>query len=72
MGIDPYQYKVIVLKLGYLFPQLLEISGQTIFALTPGQSTNDVNALDFRHVKKNMYPMSDRITWGEIAEQIER
>ncbi len=65
-GIDPKEYLVIVLKMGYLFPRLSEISGRYIFALTPGSSTNDFNQLDFKELKKKMYPMHKEITWKEV------
>lgn len=68
MGIEPLDYRVIVLKLGYLFPKLYEISNKTVFALTPGESTNDVAELNFKYVRKEMYPLNDKITWKEIVE----
>lgn len=69
MGITPTEYRVIVIKMGYLFPKLREISEKFIFALTPGSSTNDFSQLDYKHLKKRMYPVCQDITWEEILEE---
>lgn len=69
MGISPTTYRVIVLKMGYLFPKLYEISEKFIFALTPGCSTNDFFELDYKYLKKRMYPVCRDITWEEIIKE---
>ncbi len=69
MGIAPEEYRVIVLKMGYLFPGLREISENFIFALTPGISTNDFASIDYKFLKHNMYPINKDITWKEILEK---
>lgn len=66
MGIKPKDYRVVVLKMGYLFPKLHAISDETIFALTPGQSTNDFGTLKFRRLTRKMYPIHTDITWESI------
>lgn len=69
MGIDPEGYRVIVLKMGYLFPQLREISENFIFAMTPGISTNDFASINYKYLKKRMYPINKDITWEEVKRQ---
>lgn len=73
MQIVPDDYRVIVLKMGYLFPKLKQISEKTIFALTPGMSTNDFTQLDYQRLKHKMYPIDKDITWEDIeAENLEK
>lgn len=69
MGIVPEDYRVVVLKMGYLFPRLKEISENFIFALTPGISTNDFASIDYKFLKHKMYPINKDITWKEILEK---
>lgn len=64
MGIDIADYKVIVLKMGYLFPELRKIAAQNIFALTPGASTNVFNSLEYKHVPRPIYPLDKNFTWS--------
>lgn len=71
MGIRVEDYRVIVIKMGYLFPRLREISDKFIFALTPGCSTNDFAQLDYQRLKKKMYPINKDISWEEIMQEQE-
>lgn len=68
MGIIPQDYKVIVLKMGYLFPKLRELSDHIIFALTPGVSSNDFEQLDYVRCQYRMYPICQDIRWEEIVQ----
>ncbi|MCI6464697.1 MAG: M81 family metallopeptidase [Faecalicatena sp.] len=69
MGIDPDKYRVIVIKMGYLFPRLREISDRFIFAMTPGISSNDFAQIEYQRLKKKMYPIDQTITWEDILEE---
>lgn len=71
MGVCPEDYRVIVIKMGYLFPKLKTITENFIFALTPGVSSNDFGELDYRNLKKRMYPIDQSITWEDIVQQAE-
>lgn len=71
MGIHPEAYLVIVIKMGYLFPRLREISDRFLFALTPGSSSNDFARLEYKNLKRKMYPINKDITWEEILEEQE-
>lgn len=68
MRIRPEDYRVIVIKMGYLFPRLREISERFIFALTPGVSSNDFAQIEYQNLKKRMYPIDKEITWEGIIE----
>ena len=38
LTLNPREYKIVVVKLGYLFPELLEIAPAALMALSPGAS----------------------------------
>ena len=69
MKVDVSQYRVIVIKLGYLFPKLYPMTDHApVFCMTPGSSTNDFATLNYQRLGRKMYPMDQDITWEEILE----
>jgi len=69
MGIIPQEYKIIVLKMGYLFPKLKQISKKMIFSLTPGLSTNVFSELEYKQLKRRMFPIDKNILWNDIINE---
>ncbi len=72
MNIEPKNYEVVVLKMGYLFPKLNSISQNTVMALSPGQSTNDFSTLEYKQLKRKMYPIHKDIEWEDIEAEARR
>ena len=64
VGIDPLAHKIVVVKLGYLFQALRDISPRTIMALTPGQAAQAVEQLPYEHLRRPIYPLDPDITWA--------
>lgn len=63
VGIDPLAHKIVVTKLGYLFAPLREIAPYTIMALTPGFAYQVIEDLEYKHVRKPIYPLDPDMTW---------
>jgi microcystin degradation protein MlrC len=63
LGIDPFNYKVIVVKLGYLWMELQKITSKHIIASTPGQSTTDYLSLAYKKRTINDYPYIEDLQW---------
>lgn len=55
--ISPLDYRIVVVKLGYLFPDLVRISRCSIMALTPGSSSLNIRELKYRKVQRPIYPL---------------
>lgn len=55
MGINLDNYDYIVLKMGYLWPEVETLAKSTIFALTPGTSTNDFKTLKYNNLTKQYF-----------------
>lgn len=64
MGVNVFDYKIIVLKLGYLFPDLKQVSTNHIFALTPGASTNLFESLEYQNITRPIYPIDKDFDWN--------
>lgn len=63
LGIEPLDYKIVVLKRGYLTAPFQAISERCILALSPGATNCDVTQMEFRRVNRPMYPLDPDATW---------
>ncbi len=59
VDIDIKDYKIIVVKLGYLFPELAEIAPRAILAFTPGASTERLEDMNMKNIRRPMFPLDD-------------
>ena len=59
VNIDISKYRIVVVKLGYLFPELAEIAGRSILAFTPGSSTERLEDMGFKNIRRPMFPLDD-------------
>ena len=64
VGIDPLEHKIVVVKLGYLFQGLRDISPRTIMALTPGFAYQVVENLPYEKIRRPMYPIDEDMEWS--------
>ncbi|MDD4797366.1 MAG: MlrC C-terminal domain-containing protein, partial [Eubacteriales bacterium] len=58
-GVDADAYDIIVVKQGYLFPELEQIAKLAILCLSPGASNQLVAQLPFRLIPRPTYPMDE-------------
>lgn len=58
-GIDPLSKKIVVVKQGYLAPELRERCAQTFMALTPGFTDLRIETLPYHHVVRPIYPLDE-------------
>jgi microcystin degradation protein MlrC len=63
MGIDPTAHKVYVVKLGYLHPQLEDISARHILLLSDGTSQLDMTRLVWTRLPRPVHPLDQDISW---------
>jgi microcystin degradation protein MlrC len=63
-GIDPLRYKIIVVKLGYLFSELQNIAKKSIIALTPGFTDFNLKRFSYRRIKRPIYPLDGDFEWS--------
>lgn len=60
-GLDPAGYSAIVVKQGYLFPEMAELAGAHIMCLTPGATYQMIEQLEYQHVDRTRLYVADRI-----------
>lgn len=63
LGITPEERKVIVVKLGYLEPEIRAIAKRSMLVLTDG-STNEVfSRLHYKYLPRPIYPLDKEMQW---------
>jgi microcystin degradation protein MlrC len=65
-GIDPLSRKIVVVKQGYLLPELMMIAPRQIMLLTPGCSDLASGRLTYVKRRKPMYPLDPDTTFDDI------
>ncbi|MEH7379009.1 M81 family metallopeptidase [Bacillus sp. JJ1533] len=56
-GLNVHDYDVIVVKQGYLFDELSEISKMDILSMTPGATYQRIEKINYRHVPRPLFPL---------------
>ena len=64
VGVDPLGFDIVVVKLGYLYPQLRDIAPVHLMALTSGFCNLDMASLPFRNVSRPAYPLDMDMNWN--------
>lgn len=57
LGLNPREADIVVVKIGYLVPELYDMRGDWIMALTPGGVDQDLDRLGYKRVKRPMFPL---------------
>jgi microcystin degradation protein MlrC len=58
-GVNLDDYGIVIVKLGYLYPDLAKIAPKAILALTPGASTERLEDMGHKNIRRPMYPLDD-------------
>lgn len=58
-GLDVTEYRVVVVKLGYLFAELKPFADRELFALSGGSSCVELSRLNLKNIVRPMFPLED-------------
>lgn len=58
-GIDLLSYRIVVVKLGYLFTELKPFADRELFALSDGASCVELERLNLKRIVRPMFPLDD-------------
>ena len=64
LGIDPYQHKIVVVKIGYLEPDLKKLAAKALLALSPGAVNQDTLNIKYEKIHRPMYPFDADFDWA--------
>jgi len=63
-GISPGDYKIIVVKLGYLFDELRKIAKRAIIAFTEGATCETLEKIEYHNIRRPMFPLDKDFEWN--------
>ena len=63
LDLDPTQYQIVVVKMGYLVPEVDQMAQRALLALSPGAVNQDIENLPYKRIQRPMFPM-DREVMG--------
>ncbi|MCY4092348.1 MAG: M81 family metallopeptidase [Caldilineaceae bacterium] len=69
-GVEPLEHKIVVVKLGYLMPELRDAAPREILALTPGYSDMDLTRLPYRQVTRPVFPLDKGFEWRPMISNV--
>jgi microcystin degradation protein MlrC len=59
--------KVVVVKIGYLEPELHACAGYSLLALTPGAVNQEIGRLPYRRLRRPIHPLDLSFAWSPQA-----
>ena len=67
LNINPKESNIIIVKIGYLVPELYNINKGWTMALTPGGVDQDLGRLDYKRIKRPMFPLGNFETKPDLS-----
>lgn len=70
LGLDPRKTDIVVVKIGYLVPELYNMRADWIMALTPGGVDQDLERLTFKRIMRPMFPFDKGMTDPDLKARL--
>ncbi len=70
LGLNPRKSDIVVVKIGYLVPELYDMRADWILALTPGGVDQDLERLGYKHIKRPMFPLDKDMKTPDLSAQL--
>ena len=67
LGLNPRKADIVVVKIGYLVPELYDMRGDWIMALTPGGVDQDLHRLPYKRIDRPMYPLDENMADPDLT-----
>lgn len=61
LGLNPNETDIVVVKIGYLVPELYQMRADWIMALTPGGVDQDLKRLDYKRLNRPIFPLDQNM-----------
>lgn len=70
LGLNPKETEIVVVKIGYLVPELYDMRADWIMALTPGGVDQDLERLEFERIKRPMFPFDKDMEMPDLSARL--
>lgn len=72
LNLKPRETDIVVVKIGYLVPELYDMRKGWIMALTPGGVDQDLDRLGYKNIKRPMFPLDVDMEDPDLSARILR
>ena len=69
LGLNPRTADIVVVKIGYLEPELYAMQAGWIMALTPGGVNQDLASLPYKRIQRPMFPLDKNMNAPKLSAQ---
>ncbi len=70
LGLDPHNADIVIVKIGYLVPELYDMRGDWIMALTPGGVDQDLERLPYKNIMRPMFPLDPDMEDPDLSARL--
>jgi len=70
LGLQPRKADIVVVKIGYLEPELYAMRADWLLALTPGGVDQDLERLPYRRIKRPMFPLDKDMKDPDLSAKL--
>ena len=70
LGLNPEMADILVVKIGYLVPELYDLRADWIMALTPGGVDQDLERLPYKRIKRPMFPIDKEMKHPDLKARL--
>ncbi|MBI0398599.1 M81 family metallopeptidase [Cyclobacterium marinum] len=70
LGLNPKETDIVVVKIGYLVPELYDMRADWIMALTPGGVDQDLERLEFKRINRPMFPFDKNMETPDLSARL--
>ncbi|MFT4023284.1 MAG: MlrC C-terminal domain-containing protein [Flavihumibacter sp.] len=67
LGLNPRGADIVVVKIGYLEPELYAMRADWLLALTPGGVDQDLHRLPYKRINRPMYPLDKNMKTPDLS-----
>jgi microcystin degradation protein MlrC len=70
LGLDPRKTPIVAVKIGYLVPELYDMRGDWLMALTPGGVDQDLARLPYKRITRPMFPLDKDMKDPDLSARL--
>ncbi len=70
LGLNPRDTDIVVVKIGYLVPELYNMRGDWTMALTPGGVDQDLDRLGYKRILRPMFPLDPDMETPDLSASL--
>ncbi|MGB5275191.1 MAG: M81 family metallopeptidase [Flavobacteriaceae bacterium] len=72
LGLNPRETDIVIVKIGYLVPELYDMRADWIMATTPGGVDQDLERLGYKRINRPMFPLDKDMVRPNLKAQLIR